>query len=73
MDFSRRVLIGTISSLYRSKNRYSPDKGRCPQEVLAADLDCGPLMTSCGHAMHSTCFQTYFESLVDKERERQRK
>ena len=44
-------------------------RDKCQDDMLAADLSCGPLITSCGHTMHSSCFQKYFDSLVRKERE----
>ena len=32
--------------------------------------DCGPHVSSCGHSMHATCYQKFFQSLELRERER---
>lgn len=59
--------------LSQSQNWADRNRGKCSEEYLPSSLDCGPLVTSCGHPMHSLCFQNYFDSLVQKERERQHK
>jgi len=37
---------------------------------LHVSRDCGPHVSTCGHAMHATCYQKFFDSLVVKERDR---
>eukprot|EP00092_Neocalanus_flemingeri_P020804 GFUD01022541.1.p1 GENE.GFUD01022541.1~~GFUD01022541.1.p1 ORF type:complete len:1872 (+),score=427.20 GFUD01022541.1:98-5617(+) len=37
---------------------------------LHVSRDCGPHVSTCGHAMHATCYQKFFDSLVIKERDR---
>jgi len=37
---------------------------------LHVSKDCGPHVSTCGHAMHATCYQKFFDSLVVKERDR---
>jgi E3 ubiquitin-protein ligase UBR2 len=44
-----------------------------PQPVVAphhlfVDRECGPHLSTCGHAMHAPCYQKFFDSLVQKER-----
>ena len=38
--------------------------------IIFSSPDCAPHVSSCGHAMHSTCYQKFFQSLESKERER---
>eukprot|EP00095_Tigriopus_kingsejongensis_P008844 maker-scaffold15_size728074-snap-gene-2.18 protein:Tk08844 transcript:maker-scaffold15_size728074-snap-gene-2.18-mRNA-1 annotation:"ubiquitin-protein ligase e3 component n-recognin-" len=57
--------------LSQNPNWSDNERGKCRDSFLPADLDCGPLVTSCGHPMHSLCFQNYFDSLVQKEQQRQ--
>ena len=53
-------------------NFYHAKRGKCTdQEFLPLDLGCGPLTSSCGHAMHASCYQKFFDSLIEKERERE--
>jgi len=37
---------------------------------LSATRDCGPHMSTCGHAMHASCYQKFYDALVIKERDR---
>lgn len=37
---------------------------------MPADLYFGPHVSTCGHVMHSDCWQKYFESVLAKERRR---
>ena len=37
---------------------------------LHVSRDCGPHVSTCGHSMHATCYQKFFDSLVIKERDR---
>jgi len=37
---------------------------------IPVNKDCGPHVSTCGHAMHATCYQKFFDSLVVKERDR---
>jgi len=37
---------------------------------LAATRDCGPHISTCGHAMHASCYQKFFDAQVSKERDR---
>ena len=39
-----------------------------PLHHLTADRSCGPHLSTCGHVMHATCYQKFFDSLVQKER-----
>ena len=39
-----------------------------PLHHLTANRNCGPHLSTCGHPMHATCYQKYFDSLVQKER-----
>ena len=39
-----------------------------PLHHLTAERSCGPHLSTCGHAMHATCYQKFFDSLVQKER-----
>lgn len=41
--------------------------------VLSSDLACAPHVSSCGHKMHATCWQTYFDEVVTSERQRGRR
>ena len=36
---------------------------------LPRNLKCGPVVTSCGHAMHAKCYQSMFDNLVKQHRE----
>lgn len=38
------------------------------RNYLSANLSCGPVLTTCGHVMHSSCYQTFFENLATSER-----
>ncbi len=38
-------------------------------DLLPVDLKCGPVVTSCGHVMHSSCYQKFFDNLVRNYRE----
>ena len=40
--------------------------------VLPADLHCAPHISSCGHIMHSSCWQNYFDDVQSNERQRSR-
>merc|ERR1712018_561140 len=40
--------------------------------VLSADLHCAPHVSSCGHIMHSSCWQNYFDDVQNSERQRSR-
>ena len=37
---------------------------------LPVSRDCAPHVSSCGHSMHATCYQKFFQSLELRERER---
>lgn len=69
--FVMAAYIQRCMVLSQSQNWADRNRGKCSEEYLPSSLDCGPLVTSCGHPMHSLCFQNYFDSLVQKERERQ--
>ena len=40
--------------------------------VLSADLHCAPHVSSCGHIMHSSCWQNYFDDVQSSEQRRSR-
>ena len=54
------------------RNKSSPGQATCNEEHLDSHLDLGPGVRSCGHAMHSKCYQKFFDSLIVKETERAR-
>ena len=39
-----------------------------PLHHLLVGRQCGPHLSTCGHVMHATCYQKFFDSLVQKER-----
>ena len=39
-------------------------------DYLKPTLSCGPVITSCGHAMHVKCYQNLFDNLVRSEQSR---
>ena len=42
--------------------------GQCSQSYPESGMRCVPTVTSCGHAMHSKCFQKFYDSLLEGER-----
>lgn len=60
-------------SMVLSKNRRShqlEDPDGYDPLLLPADLFCGPHTSTCGHVMHSDCWQKFFDSVLLKERRR---
>lgn len=64
--------VKNTTVLSQVRNRSSPGNNTCSEEHLESHLDLGPGVQSCGHAMHSKCYQKFFDSLIVKERERTR-
>ena len=62
--------VKNTTVLSQIRNRSSPGTSTCNEEHLESHLDLGPGVRSCGHAMHSKCYQKFFDSLIVKERER---
>ena len=52
-----------LSGAGRGQHQVSPHH-------LSVSRDCGPHLATCGHAMHATCYQKFFDSQVVKERDR---
>lgn len=72
--------IQTSAVLAQVGNRRKPEYGaqsgsvrtlgKVRDDHLSLALDCGPAITSCGHAMHAKCYQNFVDNLVKKERTR---
>lgn len=64
--------VKNTTVLSQIRNKSSPGSATCNEEHLDSHLDLGPGVRSCGHAMHSKCYQKFFDSLIVKERDRAR-
>jgi E3 ubiquitin-protein ligase UBR2 len=64
-----------------SRQRYSEESGEEPRAsepppqytscpILLADMPCSPYTSSCGHIMHSACWQKFYDDIVSHERQR---
>uniref|UniRef100_A0A3B5A1Q3 E3 ubiquitin-protein ligase n=1 Tax=Stegastes partitus TaxID=144197 RepID=A0A3B5A1Q3_9TELE len=65
------VQRSTILSKDRSRNL--PDPERHDPLFMHPDLSLGIHTASCGHIMHATCWQRYFEAVQLKEQRRQQR
>jgi hypothetical protein len=74
------VQRSTVLSEYREKlieeSNREPVDGRIPYLergnplYLRSDLMSAPVMTTCGHIMHESCWSSHFETVFNKERRR---
>ena len=53
--------VGKTTVLSQSKLPGS----QCSQSFPESGMRCVPTVTSCGHAMHSKCFQKFYDSLLE--------
>jgi E3 ubiquitin-protein ligase UBR2 len=60
----------TVLSRVPRGSAASSSSGEFP--FLAADLRSAPHTSSCGHVMHATCWQKYFDDVSETERRRYR-
>ncbi|XP_078505840.1 E3 ubiquitin-protein ligase UBR2 isoform X1 [Lissotriton helveticus] len=65
------VQRSTVMSKNRSKVIQDPEK--YDPLFMHPDLACGTHTGSCGHIMHSTCWQRYFDAVQAKEQRRQQR
>ena len=56
--------------LSRNRNEPAPPEGSFP--FLSSSLASAPHTSSCGHVMHATCWQKYFDDISESERRRYR-
>ena len=61
--------IQNTTVLNQNTNSLSSTRGRPDHDHLPLSLDSAPVVTSCGHAMHATCYQDKMDKLVEKENE----
>ncbi|XP_022244280.1 E3 ubiquitin-protein ligase UBR2-like isoform X1 [Limulus polyphemus] len=70
----RTLVIGAFvqrsTVLSKNRNHRLEDPKEFNPLLISADLFCGPHTSTCGHVMHSDCWQKFFEAVVAKERRR---
>ncbi|XP_034041636.1 E3 ubiquitin-protein ligase UBR2 isoform X3 [Thalassophryne amazonica] len=75
--YGRAMVLATFiqRSTVQSKNRSRPlpDLEHHDPLFMHPDLALGIHTASCGHVMHSTCWQRYFEAVQQKEQRRQQR
>ncbi|XP_054874655.1 E3 ubiquitin-protein ligase UBR2 isoform X3 [Amphiprion ocellaris] len=59
--------------LSKNRHRNLPDPERYDPLFMHPDLSLGIHTASCGHIMHATCWQRYFEAVQLKEQRRQQR
>ncbi|XP_055358375.1 E3 ubiquitin-protein ligase UBR2 isoform X3 [Betta splendens] len=59
--------------LSKDRHRNLPDPERYDPLFMHPDLSLGIHTASCGHIMHATCWQRYFEAVQFKEQRRQQR
>ncbi|XP_068183041.1 E3 ubiquitin-protein ligase UBR2 isoform X1 [Antennarius striatus] len=59
--------------LSKNRRRSLPDPERHDPVFMHPDLSMGVHTASCGHIMHATCWQRYFEAVQLKEQRRQQR
>ena len=55
-----------------SRNRQEPPPTEGSFPLLSSNLTAAPHTSSCGHVMHATCWQKYFDDISESERRRYR-
>ena len=59
--------IQVCTVLNQNTGDVSENRGKPSHDHLPPALDCGPIVTSCGHVMHASCYQDKMDKLVEKE------
>ncbi|UYV84135.1 UBR1 [Cordylochernes scorpioides] len=63
------AFVQRSSVLSKARNRPADNLQYDPL-LMPSDLFTGPHISTCGHVMHSKCWQNFFESVLNKERRR---
>lgn len=64
------AFVQSSSVLSKNRKRYLSDPDSYDPMLFPADLFCAPHCSTCGHVMHSDCWQKFFESVLRKEQRR---
>ncbi|XP_069394248.1 E3 ubiquitin-protein ligase UBR2 isoform X2 [Paralichthys olivaceus] len=67
------AFIQRSTVLSKNRRRILPDPERHDPLFMHPDLSLGIHTASCGHIMHATCWQRYFEAVQVKEQRRQQR
>ncbi|KAM4729976.1 LOW QUALITY PROTEIN: E3 ubiquitin-protein ligase UBR2 [Anableps anableps] len=67
------AFIQRSTVLSKNRSRSVPDPERHDPLFMHPDLSVGIHTASCGHIMHATCWQRYFEAVQQKEQRRQQR
>ncbi|XP_017164327.1 E3 ubiquitin-protein ligase UBR2 [Poecilia reticulata] len=67
------AFIQRSTVLSKNRSRGVPDPERLDPLFMHPDLSVGVHTASCGHIMHATCWQRYFEAVQQKEQRRQQR
>ncbi|XP_077960513.1 E3 ubiquitin-protein ligase UBR2 isoform X1 [Gasterosteus aculeatus] len=67
------AFIQRSTVLSKNRHRNLPDPERHEAVFMHPDLSLGIHTASCGHIMHATCWQRYFEAVQLKEQRRQQR
>uniref|UniRef100_A0A087XHK6 E3 ubiquitin-protein ligase n=1 Tax=Poecilia formosa TaxID=48698 RepID=A0A087XHK6_POEFO len=67
------AFIQRSTVLSKNRSRGIPDPERLDPLFMHPDLSVGVHTASCGHIMHATCWQRYFEAVQQKEQRRQQR
>merc|ERR1719410_2599184 len=59
-----------VKSTVLSQEHTCEEQPRVSPHHLHVSRGCGPHVSTCGHAMHVSCYQKFFSTLVRKEQER---
>ncbi|XP_013420461.1 E3 ubiquitin-protein ligase UBR2 isoform X2 [Lingula anatina] len=64
------VFVQRSSVLSKNRGKRVEDTDEYDPLFMPPDLFCGAYTSTCGHVMHSDCWQSFFDSVLAKERRR---